>query len=100
MGERIELLALLETDLYERYLPLADKLAYHLELVRRVAERSRRLPANAVAPYLFSKLRQIGHRVLLRLGLRDDFVTLGLEGPVGERSRRMYQIGARARAIS
>jgi amino acid adenylation domain-containing protein len=95
-GEAVDLLALLETDLYERFLPLPDKIAYRLLLARRVIEKARILRARELPLYFASKLVQLGHRLLLRLGLRDDFVILdGLTGPMGERSRRMYQIGVR-----
>ena len=96
-GERVELLALLETILWERFLPPADKLAYHFDLASRVVRRARALPAQEVAPHLARKLRQFGHRVLLRLGVRDDFVEIdNLEGPMAERRRRMRRIGADA----
>jgi amino acid adenylation domain-containing protein len=95
-GEAVDLLALFETDVYARYLPWRDKLAYRLLLVRRVIEKLRILPAKAVPPYLLSKLAQVGHRVLLWIGLRHDFVDLGnLVGPMAERYRQMYEIGAR-----
>lgn len=96
-GEAVDVTALLETDLYERFLPWPDKLAYRLELIRRVIDKARVLPVNALPPYLLSKLRQIGHRFQLRVGLRDDFVKLdSLSGPMAARYRRMYGIGVRA----
>jgi amino acid adenylation domain-containing protein len=96
-GEAVDLLALFETDLYERFLPWPDNLAYQLVLMRRVVAKARILPSNALPLYLLSKLRQIGHRFLLRVGLRDDFVSLdGLAGPMSERYRCMYRIGVRA----
>jgi acetoacetyl-CoA synthetase len=96
-GEQVELLALLETILWERFLPPADKLAYYLELAGRAVRRTRALPARGVVPYLAGKLRQIGHRTLLTLGVRDDFVTIdGLEDAMAERRRQMRRIGAQA----
>lgn len=96
-GDAVELLALFETDLYARYLPLRDKLAYGFLLAGRVVAKVRALPLEAVAPYLLSKVSQLGHRLLLRLGLRDDFVLLdALNGPMADRQRRMYRIGVRA----
>jgi acetoacetyl-CoA synthetase len=96
-GEQVELLALLDTVLWERFLPPADNLAYHLEMASLAVRRARVLPAKDVAPFLAGKLWQFGHRMLLRLGVRDDFVTIDdLEGPMAERWRRMRRIGAHA----
>ncbi len=95
-GEAVDLVALLETDVYARYLPWRDKLGYRLLLLRRVITKLRRLPSRAVPAYLFSKLVQLGHRLLLRFGLRRDFVRLdNLIGPMAPRYRQMYEIGAR-----
>lgn len=96
-SEAVEVAALLETDLYERFLPWVDKLAYRLELMRRVIDKARVLPVNALPLYFLSKICQIGHRLQLRVGLRDDFVKLdSLSGPMAARYRRMYGIGVRA----
>lgn len=93
-GEHVELLALFEADLYARYLPLRDKLAYWLLLARRVVGNARTLPAHALRSYLIAKLMQVGHRVLLRIGWRDDFVSLEeMSGPMAARYRCMYRIG-------
>jgi acetoacetyl-CoA synthetase len=93
-GETVELLALIETELYARFLPWPDKLGYWLELVRRVAAKVGASPIRSVPAYLASKVRQFGHRVQLRAGLRDDFVTFDeVNGPMSERYRRMYAIG-------
>lgn len=47
-----------------------------------------------VTPYLASKVLQIGHRLLLRLGLRDDFYRLDPStGPMAKRRRHMFHIG-------
>jgi acetoacetyl-CoA synthetase len=93
-GDSIDVLALCEARLYERYLPLRAKVAYWLMLPRRVFGKLRTLPAREVPPYLASKVLQIGHRLLLRLGLRDDFYRLGeMTGPMAERRRHMYHIG-------
>jgi thioesterase domain-containing protein len=95
--QAVDLLALFETDLYARYLPWRDKLAYRLSLLRRVIGKVATLPLSAVPSYLRSKLFQLGHRLLLRLGLRHDFVDLNdLSGPMASRYRQMYAIGARA----
>jgi acetoacetyl-CoA synthetase len=95
-GESVDLLAVFETDLYTRYLPWRDKLAHRLQLGQRVADKLRILPRREIAPYLLSKFRQLRHRLLLRTGLRHDFVDLdGLAGPMADRYRQMYAIGAR-----
>jgi acetoacetyl-CoA synthetase len=95
--EAIEVLALLEARLYERYLPLRDKLVYWFVLPRRVFGKLRTLPARDVTPYLASKAAQLGHRVMLRLGLRDDFHRLEeMSGPMAGRRRQMYHIGISA----
>jgi amino acid adenylation domain-containing protein len=94
--EPVELLAVFETDLYARYLPWRDKLAYRLLLMRRVFDKVHDLPARAIPSYLLSKLLQLGHRLLLRMEWRRDFVDLdNLSGPMAERYREMYAIGAR-----
>jgi thioesterase domain-containing protein len=93
-GETVELLALIETELYARFLPWPDKLGYWLELARRVAAKVGASPLRSVPAYLASKARQFGHRMQLRAGLRDDFVTFDeVNGPMSERYRRMYAIG-------
>ena len=95
-NEAVDLLAVFETDLYARYLPWRDKLDYRLSLIRRVIDRIPTLPASAVPSYLLSKASQLGHRLLLRLGLRHDFVDLDdLKGPMASRYRHLYAIGAR-----
>jgi len=95
--QAVDLVALFETDLYARYLPWRDKLAYRLSLVRRVIDKVPTMPTSAVPSYLRSKLFQLAHRLLLRLGLRRDFVDLDdLSGPMAARYRQMYAIGARA----
>ena len=95
-NEAVDLLAVFETDLYARYLPWRDKLAYRFSLIRRVIDRVPTLRASAVPSYLLSKTSQLAHRLLLRLGLRHDFVDLdGLSGPMVSRYRQMYAIGAR-----
>jgi thioesterase domain-containing protein len=94
--EAVDLLAVFETDLYARYLPWRDKLAYRVLLTRRVFDKLRVLRARAILPYLLSKLFQLGHRLLLRFEWRRDFVDLdGLSGPMAGRYREMYAIGAR-----
>jgi acetoacetyl-CoA synthetase len=95
-GKCIDVLALLEARLYARYLPLPDKIAYWLLLPQRVVGKVRTLRAREIAPYLASKVLQAGHRVLLRLGLRDDFFQFEEEtGPIAERRRQMFHIGIR-----
>jgi amino acid adenylation domain-containing protein len=94
--ETVDLLAVFETHLYARYLPWRDKLAYRLLLARRVSDKLRALPRRAVLSYLLSKLSQLAHRVMLRFEWRRDFVDIdNLSGPMAERYRAMYAIGAR-----
>lgn len=96
-GAQIGFLGLFETDLYARYLPLKDKLSYFASLTRRVLAKARSMPPGEIPLYLTSKLAQLGHRLLLRVRLRDDFVDLGdIPGPMATRNREMYRIGARA----
>ncbi|HWE74824.1 MAG TPA: amino acid adenylation domain-containing protein [Stellaceae bacterium] len=95
-GEAVELLAVLETDLYTRYLPWRDKVSYRFLLAQRVFDKLRALPARAIPAYLMSKVSQLVHRVLLRMEWRRDFVDLdNLSGPMAGRYRQMYAIGAR-----
>jgi acetoacetyl-CoA synthetase len=95
-GQTVELLAVFETDLYARYLPWRDMLAYRFLLIRRVFAKLPVLPLRSIPFYLLSKLVQLGHRLLLRIEWRRDFVDLdGLSGPMAERYRQMYEIGAR-----
>ena len=94
--ETVDLLAVLETDLYARYLPWRDKLAYRSTLVGRVIKRAGALPVRAIPGYLLSKLFQLAHRLLLRFEWRRDFVDIdGFSGPLAARYREMYAIGAR-----
>lgn len=96
-GAQIGFLGLFETDLYARYLPLKDKLSYFASLSRRVLAKVQSMPPGEIPSYLTSKIAQFGHRLLLRTGLRDDFVDLGdIPGPMATRNREMYSIGARA----
>ena len=93
-GDAVDVLALLEARLYERYLPFRDKVAHWLMLPRRVIGKLRSLPARAIPRYLVSKVLQMGHRVSLRLGLRDDFYRLeAMTGPASERRLQMFHIG-------
>jgi len=93
-GDEVDVLALMEARLYERYLPLRDKLAYWFQLPHRVFGKMRILPARELPSYLASKVVQLGHRVLLRLGLRDDFYRIEeTTGPMAGRRRHMFHIG-------
>jgi amino acid adenylation domain-containing protein len=95
-GDAVDMLAVFETDLYARYLPWRDKIAYRFLLMRRVFAKLRILSPRSIPSYLSSKLLQLGHRLLLRIEWRRDFVDLdGLSGPMAERYRQMYAIGAR-----
>jgi amino acid adenylation domain-containing protein len=107
-GEVVDLLAMLETDLSARYLPWRDKLDYLLLLFEGVLNKLRRLPPPMIPSYLLRNVLQLGHRALLRLGLRRDFVNLvwprdyaNIVGPMAQRyigrarNQQMYAIGAR-----
>jgi thioesterase domain-containing protein len=95
-GEEVDFLGLLETDLYERYLPWADKLRYQLILANRVIGKLASLPLSRIPGYLFSKVRQVWVRCLVRAGWRDHPVSLeGIGGALSDRYYDMYQIGAR-----
>lgn len=93
--EAVDLLALFETDLYARYLPWRDQVAYSFLLVQRVFDKLRVLPARAMPSYLLSKLFQFGHRVLLRIGWRRDFDDINWLNGLTDRYRQMYAIGTR-----
>jgi amino acid adenylation domain-containing protein len=93
--EAVDLLAVLETDLYARYLPWRDKLAYRFLLMERVLTKLSVLPAGEIPAYLLGKLSQLAHRMLLRFELRRDFDELDGTGPIAHRNREMYAIGAR-----
>src|SRR5262249_16164710 len=58
-GDEVELLALFETDLHDRYLPLGSAIAYRGQLFGRVVDKVRRLPAHQLPGYLLAKLRQL-----------------------------------------
>jgi amino acid adenylation domain-containing protein len=58
-GEQVELVALMETDVSERCLPLPDKLAYGLVLARRVSGKLAALPVRQAPAYLFRKVVQL-----------------------------------------
>jgi amino acid adenylation domain-containing protein len=95
-SDAVDLLAVFETDLYARYLPWREQLGYRMLSMRQVFSKLRVLPVRAIPPYLVSILFQLGHRLLLWLGWRRDFDNLdGLSGPMAERYRQMYAIGAR-----
>jgi acetoacetyl-CoA synthetase len=96
-GEEVELLALLETDLHERYLPLPRWLAYQWSLVLRVTGKAVTLPAKTLPAYLASKLVQLCNKLRTRANLRDPAGELeGTVWALSERHRRMFQIGVRA----
>ncbi|HEX2888671.1 amino acid adenylation domain-containing protein, partial [Vineibacter terrae] len=96
-GETVELLALLETDLHERYLPPLAALRYQWTLASRVIAKVTTLPMPQVPAYLAAKLRQAADKMLVRLGLRAHAVALdGPGGALSARERLMYRIGARA----
>ncbi len=96
-GEKVEVLALLEPDVHARYLPLPDRLGWGCAIVRRVARNFVALPWPDKHTYFRAKLRQLGHRLLVRLGLRDHPVALeGIDTAPPERLHRMYQIGIHA----
>ena len=98
-SEEIELLALFETDLYDRYLPLLDAIAYRCRLIGRVVAKAREMPMRQLPVYLQSKLQKLWIRMLVRLGLRDYPVTIDeapADGPFKDRLYAMYQLGARA----
>src|SRR5262249_7845078 len=96
LGQDVELLALLETDLHPRYLPLRSKIAYQLMLLRRVAVKSRSLAGTALPAYLWSKIWQLGRKLLVRLRLRDYPVAIDeAVGPMTDRFYLMFQLGVR-----
>lgn len=89
-GERVDLLALLETDLPDRLLPWPRRLAYRASWPGRVVGRIMSLPPKALGPYLLGKLKR------LRSGdaLPDDFELIeDASAQMAERYRRMYAIG-------
>ena len=95
-GEEMDLLALFETDVHERYLPLRDSIAYRWQLLRRVADRARSLSARHLPGYLMSKLAKVWTMTLVRLRLHDYPVALGEAAePFKDRLYAMYQAGAR-----
>ena len=93
-GDLVDVLALVEARLYERYLPLSDKLAYWLMFPRRGFGKLRTLPTREVPAYLAGKVMQMAHQLQLRLGLRTDFYRFeSSTGPLAERRRHMFHIG-------
>ena len=53
-GDAVDLLAVFETDLYARYLPWREQLAYRMLSMRHVFGELRVLPVRAIPPYLVS----------------------------------------------
>ncbi len=96
-GAEVELLALLETDLHERYLPLPHWLGYQAMLLARVLRKFATLKRSQLPAYLSAKLAQVANRLRTRLGLGDPARRLaGTVWATSERSRQMFQIGVRA----
>jgi amino acid adenylation domain-containing protein len=96
LGQQVELLALLEADLHPRHLPLRSKIAYQLTLLRRVALKSQVLPGHALPAYLWSKVRQLSRRLLVRAGMSDYPVAIDdAAGPMADRFYLMFQLGVR-----
>jgi acetoacetyl-CoA synthetase len=93
-GEEVDLLALFETDIHHRNLPLAEWLAYLWAPVRRVAHKLNVLPPRDWPAYLQSKAAKTWHRILLRLELIEPSQQEARE-TVLARNRDMYKIGAR-----
>jgi acetoacetyl-CoA synthetase len=68
-GEEVDLLALIDTAVHERNLPLAHWFAYHAILVSRVLRRLRVLPPRQWPRHLLRNIAVFFHRVLLRFAL-------------------------------
>jgi amino acid adenylation domain-containing protein len=96
LGEEVELLALFETDLHERYLPLLKAIAYQWTLARRVLAKSARLSWRELPAYLWAKLCQFSRKLLVRAHLSDYPVAIDeAAGPLSDRFYLMFQMGAR-----
>jgi acetoacetyl-CoA synthetase len=93
-GDEVDLLALFETEIHHRNLPLAEWLAYLWSPVGRVAHKLNVLPLRHWPAYLRSKAAKSWHRVLLRLELIEPSDQEARE-TVLARNRDMYKLGAR-----
>jgi thioesterase domain-containing protein len=93
-GEEVDLLALFETDIHHRNLPLAEWLGYLWSPVGRVVHKLSVLPLRQWPAYLRSKAAQTSHRVLLRLELIEPGEQEAREAVLA-RNRDMYKIGVR-----
>ncbi|TMJ27280.1 MAG: non-ribosomal peptide synthetase, partial [Alphaproteobacteria bacterium] len=91
-GEPVEFLALFESDLHERHLPLAAKIAYQGTLARRVIRKLAVLPRSAWRGYMSEKLRKLKTKFGAGPG---EVPTLLRDIPpdLADRYRRMYEIG-------
>jgi amino acid adenylation domain-containing protein len=70
-GEAVEALALVDTNVHDRNLPLGEWLAFHAGLLRRATGKLRRLPLSRQPAYLAAKARQLADRLAHRFGLRE-----------------------------
>jgi amino acid adenylation domain-containing protein len=91
-GAPVDLLALFESDLHERHLPLGAKIAYQWTLARRVVRSLAALPRAAWLEYLRAKLRKL--KAKFETGPPEVPELLqGVEADLAERYRQMYEIG-------
>jgi amino acid adenylation domain-containing protein len=93
-GEEVDLLALFETDVHHRNLPLGDWISYLWGPVARVGHKLRVLPTAEWPAYLRSKVTKTWRRVLLRLELVEPGENEAREAVLA-RNREMYKICSR-----
>jgi amino acid adenylation domain-containing protein len=93
-GEEVDLLALFETNVHPRNLPLAEWLSYHWSPIGRCVRKLKALPLRHWPDYLKSKVAPAWRRVLLRLELTEPGTQEARE-MVLARNRQIYKLSMR-----
>ncbi|HEY3778291.1 MAG TPA: amino acid adenylation domain-containing protein [Rhizomicrobium sp.] len=95
-GEQVDLLALIETNVYYRNLLFFEWLSYQWSLVGRVGCKLKILPIREWPSYLLTKFAMIWHRLFLRLESIDPIPpSQQLPEAVIARNREMWRICVR-----
>lgn len=97
LGEEVDFLALLDTDIHPRNLPLANRVLYHASVPLRLARKLAAVPLLSWPAYLRKRAEIALNRLLIRLDLRERGKPLNeWSEPLPESSERMYEISLRA----
>jgi amino acid adenylation domain-containing protein len=95
-GEAVDVLAMLETDLCERFLPWPRRIDYVLSWPLRAFAKLATLPFADIGPYLARKAAEAGQTLKARIGFGEPFApSEASNGSAATRQREMYRIGVR-----